>query len=261
MESSFESFYEENKEFLLKNYPGLKLLRISQEFEDCSNISKEEFKRKLLTGTPLEYISNTSHFYKDQFFVDEGVLIPRSETEIIVEEAIKYIQKNKVKSVYEIGVGSGCISISIALDCPEVKIIGSDISDDALKVANKNLEGRDLDIQFKKQDLISGNEYDFIISNPPYIKEVKDRDGVHDQTNKFEPHVALYLKDEEYDRWFYRLFEKTSHALVSNGAFFMEGHEDSLKDLKELALKFYDKVNILKDYTQRDRFLLCYKGN
>lgn len=261
MKNSFESFYEENKEFLLENYPGLKLLRIAQEFEDCTNISIDEFQEKLLTGIPLEYISNVSHFYKDQFFVNEGVLIPRSETEILVEESIKYIRENNVESIYEIGVGSGCISISIALECPEVNIIGSDISEDALIVAKKNLEARDLNIKFVKQDLISGDNYGFIVSNPPYIKEVEDRSGVHQQTNKFEPHVALYLKDEEYDKWFIRLFEETSAALASGGAFYMEGHEDSLSYLQEIAKKYYQKVEILKDYTQRDRFLLCYKGN
>lgn len=259
MKSSFESFYEENKEFLSHNYPGLKVLRLIQEFEDCTSISQEEFKAQLLKGIPLEHISNVSHFYKDQFFVDKRVLIPRSETEILVEESIKFIKKNNLKSIYEIGVGSGCISISIAMDCPEVSIIGSDISIDALEVANKNLEFRDLNIRFENQDLISSGEYDFIVSNPPYIKEIKDSDGVHHQAHSFEPHVALYLKDDEFDEWFERLFKLTSSYLKENGAFFMEGHEDSLGDLKKIALNYFKRVDIIKDYTQRDRFIFCYK--
>lgn len=259
MKNSFESFYEDNKEFLTHNYPGLKVLRLIQEFEDCTTISQEKFKEKLLQGIPLEYISNLSHFYRDQFYVDDRVLIPRSETEILVEESIKFIKKNGVESVYEIGVGSGCISISIAQDCPKVSIVGSDISKKALAVANKNLEFRKLNIKFEEQDLISDGDYEFIVSNPPYIKYKMDKGGVHHQTDSFEPHIALYLKDEEFDEWFNRLFRLTSSYLKPGGAFFMEGHEDSLSDLKKIALNYYERIDIIKDYTQRDRFLFCYK--
>jgi len=259
MNNSFESFYEENKEFLSKNYPGLKLLRLIREFDECKELTEEEFKAKVLSGVPLEYISNVSYFYKDSFFVDDRVLIPRSETEILVEECINYIKKNNVQNIYEIGVGSGCISISIALECPGICIKASDISTDALAVANKNLEGRDLDISFENVDLIDGGEYELIVSNPPYIKELADKDGVHNQTDSHEPHLALYLKDSEYTLWFKKLFDRCAQRLKHGGAFYMEGHEDHLGDLKDIALNYFSSVKIKKDYTHRDRFLLCYK--
>ena len=259
MSNSFESFYEENKEFLSENYPGLKLFRLIREFDECENITEDEFKRKVLTGTPLEYISNRAYFYKDSFYVDARVLIPRSETEILVEESVSYIKQNNVKKLYEVGVGSGCISISIALECPQISIKGSDISDDALAVANKNLKERNLNITFENTNLIDDGEYDFIVSNPPYIKEQADKEGVHSQTDSHEPHLALYLKDSEYKGWFEELFKKCSQALKCAGAFYMEGHEDHLEDLREVALKFFSRVKIKKDYTHRDRFLFCYK--
>lgn len=259
MQNSLESFYEENKEFLLKSYPGLKSKRLIQEYQECSGISVEDFKIKILTAIPLEYISNVSYFYKSKFFVDNRVLIPRGETEILVEESINFIRENNVKSVYEIGVGSGCISISIALECPFITICGSDISLDALEVANRNANLNSVDIMFEHQDLISDNKYNFIVSNPPYIKSRKDRESVHFQTEKFEPHLALFIEDEQYDNWFERLFELSSASLLQGGAFFMEGHEDSLEDLRKMALNYFNKVDIVKDYSQRQRFIFCYK--
>lgn len=258
MSFSLESFYKENEDFLKENYPGIKLMRLIQEIEECSHLSLDEFKNKLLQGIPLEYISNTAHFYRSSFYVDKRVLIPRSETEILVEDSINYIKENNLNTVFEIGTGSGCIAISIAMEC-DLEISASDISKDAIEVAQKNAKNHECEIKFECIDLIGQGKYDLIVSNPPYIKKDKDKDGVHYQTHKFEPHIALYLEDEKFENWFEQLFYKVSNSLSSKGAFFMEGHEDSLKELKKIAQKYFKKNIIKKDYTHRDRFLHCFK--
>ncbi|MCT4640905.1 MAG: HemK family protein methyltransferase [Bacteriovoracaceae bacterium] len=263
--AKLDLFFEENKDLLQKNYPGLKLIRLYQELDEISDI--ESFKKNLLEGIPLEYISNISYFYKEAFYVDNRVLIPRSETEILVEDSINFINKNNCSDIYEIGLGSGCISLSIGLDVDRgLRITGSDICDDALKVANLNLskfknELSKHKVLFIKQDRINPieNKYDFIVSNPPYIKEHMNRDGVHVQTLKHEPHKALFLKDDEFDSWFKKLFCDVFVSLKPSGAFFMEGHEDSLRDLGKIANKYFSKVELKKDYTQRLRFLYAYK--
>ena len=91
----------------------------------------------------------------------------------------------------------------------------------------------------------------------PIVKEVSDKGGVHHQADSYEPHMALYLKDAEYDEWFDTLFKQVNTSLKEKGLFIMEGHEDHLGNQKELAQKYFNTITVLKDYTQRDRFLLC----
>jgi release factor glutamine methyltransferase len=202
--------------------------------------------------------------------VDEKVLIPRSETEILVEDSVKFINKNYDESfkIAEIGVGSLCIGLSILGEVnKKLSFWGGDISEEALEVAHINLFRsssrihNDTSIDLELKDRLKGidTKFNLIVSNPPYIKEIADFKNVHSQANEFEPHLALYLKDKDYDEWFEDFFKQCNFCLADNGAFYMEGHEDSLNDLKTMANKYFNKVEIKKDYTGRDRFLHAYK--
>lgn len=262
--NDLESFYFQNIDQLNTHYPGLTLKRLSDEFEDT--FDKRAFLDQIKVGVPLEYINQNSYFYRSQFFVDQRVLIPRSESEILVEDVINYINALKVSSlkVAEVGVGSFALGLSVLIDLKiKVNFWGGDISQEALDVAQINLQRCEKEfkathkITFKLSDRLESapEMLDVIISNPPYIRDVADREGVHSNVDSYEPHIALYLKDEIYDAWFDSFFRECSIKLKKDGAFFMEGHEDTLESLKLVAQKYFEDVVLKKDYTNRLRFL------
>lgn len=273
-----EQYYRLNKNKLAFNYPGLREERLLEEFclhydlkpNEVYTESTRDFIGLVSQGVPFEYIQKSAYFYRSHFYIDDRVLIPRSETEILIEDVCQFIKKNYHDNfkIAEIGIGSFNIGLSIAMEISNPLIlIGGDISTDALEVAAINQfklksrihpETKIETIESDKMQNLKG-EFDCIVSNPPYIRKMSDREGVHHQADLFEPHVALYLDDQEFTQWFQELFTQVEGQLVTNGIFFMEGHEDTLKDLMSLAQKYFEHVEIKQDYTQRDRYLHCYK--
>ena len=291
LDQALKNFYYEEKKILLENYPGLTLHRLRSDlklFAEIKGVDSDElfespyfpssthplttFFNEVKTGKPLEYITGYSYFYRSLFNVNPNVLIPRSETEILVEMVSSEIQKSfkgKPCRLLDVGVGSGAIALSLLLeDHAKIDMVATDISSKALDVAKKNaflfknaipLNNKIHFIETDRLNNIEG-EFDFIISNPPYIKSIKDQETVHSQVKKFEPDLALFLEDSEYDQWFSIFFHSILKHLKKNGLSFIEGHEDHLEDLKKLALEIgFTKVDIIQDYTQRNRFLRLRK--
>jgi release factor glutamine methyltransferase len=284
-----KAFYEKEKSFLEKNYPGISLNRIKSEIENVtlkdnvnpSTMFRESyipdrdsdvtyFFEELKRGRPLEYISNKAYFYRSQFYVNEDVLIPRNETEILVEYAAEFARKNKCKNIIDIGTGSGAIILSFIqeLDIP-VNAWASDLSTQALEVAKRNefllryKSPKETKVNFICTDRMKGidQNFDIIMSNPPYIKETSDRHKVHGQVESFEPHMALYLTDDEYDTWFNDFFSQVESHLNNDGLFIMEGHEDHLQYQSEILKNYkFKNIEVIKDYTGRDRFLKGIKN-
>lgn len=282
-----KDFFMAEEKKLQKKYPGINWRRFKVDFEvyllslNYNSFFSGEFTSKAeaffdqtLEGTPLEYITNRSYFYKSEFVVNDKVLIPRSETEILVELALSDIKKISKTSehkicIADIGTGSGCIGLSIAAaSVAPLDILLTDISEEALKVAKLNnfrlnfKMNKQTNINFKKSDRLLNikEKFHLIVSNPPYIKKEKDERLVHAQVHKFEPHLALYLKASSYDVWFSEFFSMVKSSLNVNGIFLMEGHENHLCKLKSLAEKIGLKdVKILPDLTGADRFLRAIK--
>lgn len=285
-------FYDKSRDQLVQNYPGIRLDLIKSAINDYlplmaikspylfdhyfvshRNHPLQDFFDKLLEGVPLEYITGKAYFYRLAFEVNKDVLIPRSETEILVEKAVAELKKysgEEVPKLIDVGTGSGAIAISILQDATTpVKAIASDISSKALKVAKRNYFNLQFTIMpeseltFIKSDRLYDidEQFHMIVSNPPYIKNVSDRDLVHSQVLKYEPHLALFLEDDTYDDWFAIFFTQVKNKLFSEGVFIMEGHEHHLQKLKRLAQAVgLVSVEVLQDYTQRDRFLFAKKG-
>lgn len=302
--NALSSFFEKEKKHLLHFYPGLTLARLRQEFKlmasihgiDNGTIQDEIFDQpylvsttnpltvffeKLLMGIPLEYITGYRFFYKTLFRVTPDVLIPRNETEILVEKALQEIKNfshlNQKIRVMDIGTGSGAIALSILIDSQvPIAMFATDISKRALEVAKVNFSSLKFkiskihDVQFLEGDRFSALEntdkideklkFDLILSNPPYIKKIADLPTVHHQVLSFEPHLALFLNDEEYETWFTLFFKGLSEHLVDGGIAFIEGHEEHLSDLNELVKKMqFQETKLIKDYTDRIRFLKIKK--
>lgn len=226
------------------------------------------FLSKLKLGEPLQYISHQAYFYKSEFYVDERVLIPRSETEILVERATQLVSRSSLDpfQIIEVGVGPGTIGLSLLQEINNKKInfLGSDISQDALDVFDINQFKLSFKIPSKHSiktcltDRLAGvsTNADIIVSNPPYIKKTSDRELVHRQVLQFEPEVALFLEDAHYKVWFEDFFHQVKNLIKPGGHFLMEGHENHLEDLNELGQVVFGKSGkIINDFTNRNRFI------
>lgn len=270
METELKSFYKKYQKELEDNYPGINFFILNkfytENFTNFPFVENHEVKNKLRDGVPFDYITNKNFFYDLELFVDQRVLIPRFETEVLVDESIKIIQKRSAKKVVDVGVGSGAIALNILKKCPCIeKMYVTDISTDALDVFNLNLESMNISNK-EKVDVILGDRLDginervdFIVSNPPYIKNHADSLGVHKNTDLYEPHIALYLDDDIYSQWFKDFFTKSFNLLNPGGYLFIEGHEDHLNELKNIGEKYFNDCYIMQDLAGRDRFLLLFK--
>ena len=229
-----------------------KILNFSDEI-------KEIVKIRTSTRKPLQYIINKAIFFNEVFYVDENVLIPRPETEILVEEAAKHL--NKDSTILDIGTGSGCIAIMLAKLLQNDNIISCDISNEALQVANKNasLIIPDRKIKFIQSDIYSNIEekFDAIISNPPYISFEFKKEMAPEVLN-YEPHKALFAENEGMH--FYEKIIKDAKKFLKKDGFlaFEIGINQSEKIKNLLILEGFSKIIIIPDLTSIDRILLAW---
>lgn len=200
------------------------------------------------------------------------MLTPRPETEMLVELALNEIKKPM--DILEIGVGSGAVILSIMLysEFP-LKVLGTDISDAALKVCKKNYDSKKFRLSkhiFKtentnKTNNLLHNQFDLIISNPPYIPD--NEAGVSRQVKQYEPHLALFLPKETYNTWMLDFFHGVFHCLKDTGVALIEGHENYLANLKQLFESYCkdnklkaNNITIIKDLNSLDRFIRFEKS-
>lgn len=221
----------------------------------------EEGIRLLKEGKPVQYIVGNVDFYGNIINVNENTLIPRFETELLVQKTIKYISKyfNRKVSILDIGTGSGCIAITLKkeLDC---NVDGVDISTGALEVAKKNNQINNTDVNFYESDVFSNIncKYDVIISNPPYIAYGEEiMDIVYDN----EPHTALFADNNGLFFYDKILSECESYLYDKFIIAFEIGYKQAL-DIKNLAYKYLNNVDIVieKDYSDRDRYVFIVRG-
>ena len=206
----------------------------------------KELLSRRLTGEPLDYVLGESEFFGNKLKVNKSVLVPRMETEILCDEAVKIIGDGELK-VLDLCTGSGCIALSIA-KATKAKVVAADVSDDALKVAKKNLEGTDA--QVVKSDLFESveGEFDIIVSNPPYIASAEIYTLAPEV--KAQPHIALDGGEDGLD--FYRRIEKDYRShLRSGGVMLLEIGYDQADKVREIFKSA--SVEIKKDLDGNDR--------
>ena len=234
---------------------------LTQEQEDLFNI----FIQDRLKGRPVAYIVGNREFMGLDFYVQEGVLIPRPDTEPLVEELIELCREKENLSILDIGTGSGAITISLAKYLNTSKVKSFDISDIALEVGKKNAISNEVDdrVEFIKSDLFSSIEnksiqFDVIVSNPPYIPK-KDIETLHTQVKDYEPYIALEGGEDGLD--FYRsITEQSRMYLKENGILAYEVGHDQAQDVAEIMKSNgYTKIYTKKDLQGIDRVVIGYK--
>lgn len=217
----------------------------------------KELIEKRASHLPLQYITGTQEFMGLEFYVDENVLIPRQDTELLVEEVLKVCRD---KSVLDVCTGSGCIIISLFKLGSVKDATGSDISDKALQIATKNAKKHNVDVKFIQSDLfekIVGN-YDIIISNPPYIRSEELR-SLMPEVRDFEPRQALDGGPEGLI-FYERIIRDIDRFLKPEGYVFFEIGYDQGKAVSDMLYKagFVD-VNVKKDLSELDRVVYARK--
>ena len=212
---------------------------------------------------PIAHILNSKFFWKYKFYVNHEVLIPRPETELIIEQTLNVLPKKSKKNILEIGTGCGCIAISLIKERPDCRIIAIDKSAKAIKVAKKNAEIH----QVKKKinflnidvDKYLSNKYDIIISNPPYIKDCEllnlDKD-----VKLYEPKIALSGGFSGLEI-FFKIINKCDKLLKNNGMLILEiGHKQGIDLKKHLKSKGFNQIKIYKDLSGNNRCLVGTKS-
>ncbi len=229
------------------------------EIEDISKLDTlNEYVKKRLGHMPIQYILNKAHFCGLPLYVNENVLIPRFDTEVLVEEVLKISKKDRSKRILDICTGSGAIAIALKKLGGFERVDALDISDKALKVAKKNAKELDSDINFLKSDMFSSltceNKYDIIVSNPPYIQS-DVVDTLESEVKDFEPRLAL---DGDVDGMkFYKIIAKNyENYLADNGVLALEIGYDEADDIR--ALFEGKNVVIKKDLANLDRVAIIY---
>ncbi len=211
---------------------------------------------------PVAYILGYKDFWKSKFVINNSVLIPRPDTELIVEESLKCLPKKKSKIILDIGTGSGCIIISILKERPKLTAVGLDISKNAIKIAKINAKLQHLDnrIEFINSDVDKhrGRKYDLIISNPPYIKKIKIS-RLEEDVRNFEPKLALdggfsgYLSVE-------KVIKKSVDLLKKNGKLVLEIGHGQTYYISHLLTKYGFYINkISKDLSKKERCIISTK--
>ena len=247
-----ENTLQVNREYIVVN--DKEVVNKIKESNYLENINR------LINGEPIQYITNYQEFMELDFYVDENVLIPRADTEILVEEAINFIRKNKKKNlkVLDMCTGSGAIAISIAKNIESVKVYAVDLSEKALEVAQRNaLQNSVLDkCEFIKSDMFENikERFDVIISNPPYIRK-KDIENLDVNVQK-EPLMALDGGEDGLD--FYRiLIDNAYKFLEKDGLLFLEIGYDQKEEVMSLFKESYKYKDIYskKDLSGNDRII------
>lgn len=228
---------------------------------DLSGNEEEKVKsilQRLEKYEPIQYIEGKKYFSGREFFVRQGVLIPRPETEELVELAAQACKPNA--KILDIGTGSGCIAISLAKKLPEAEVHAWDISEAALEVAKQNNEQLSASVHFEQHDILiyqaTGEEaFDLIISNPPYITE-SEKAEMEANVLAWEPSIALFVPDNDPLLFYRRIGELALRMLTPNGKLFFEinrAYGDATKQL--LCNQGYKNIHIQKDLSGNDRFV------
>ncbi len=236
------------------------LLNVPVEWPESRHQKLSEWIQRINTSEPIQYILGEQWFRNRIFQVAPGVLIPRPETEELVDIALKACQDKGYTKMLDIGTGSGCIAISMSAELKNAEVWALDISDQALEIARRNAGSLHTDIVLIKgdilaQDTLKGEKFDLILSNPPYIRMLEKAEMNHNVLN-FEPHLALFVTDED-PLVFYRAIARRGKTLLNTGGLIITEINSYLgTGTKELFEQHgYHEVHLLKDFTGRDRFV------
>jgi release factor glutamine methyltransferase len=262
----------------------LDMKRIDVSLHKESSISGQQYERfqeaiaELQNYKPIQYIIGDTEFYGLKIKVDSTVLIPRPETEELVDWIIKENQSKDSISILDIGTGSGCIAIALAKHLPNARVYALDVSKEALKIAKQNAAINNVTITFIEVDILKlmtedrrqkiedkilkdwsfefkDLNFDIIVSNPPYVREL-EKDKMADNVLKYEPHLALFVKDNDALIFYKKIVTLSKSLLSIKGRLYFEINEYLGNDTKVLMEKEnFKNITLRRDVFEKDRMI------
>ena len=208
---------------------------------------------------PIQYIFGTAHFYGLELKVNENTLIPRPETEELVEWIIKENAAKGKINILDIGTGSGCIAIALAKNLPDAMVYAIDVSAEALKVAQGNAKANDADVTFWQKDILATDElpqqFDVIVSNPPYVRNLEKQE-IKSNVLDYEPHLALFVEDNDPLLFYRKIAALAQKSLTLNGKLYFEINQYLGKETAEMLQDYhYKNIELKKDLYSNDRMI------
>lgn len=258
-----ESFFY----ILLEDFHQMK--RIDLALQPDFVFSDQEISRwnlvleKLEKEIPIQYILGKAHFYGLEFEVNENTLIPRPETEELVEWIVKKNEfKGKIK-ILDIGTGSGCIAISLAKNLPDAEVFAIDVSEKALETAKKNAFTNEVNVVFMQRDILKTEDleqnFDLIVSNPPYVRNL-EKDEIKKNVLEYEPHLALFVEDDDALLFYRKISELAQKNLKENGTLYFEINQYLGTEMIDLLeTKNFNEIELRKDIYGNDRMIFGRK--
>jgi len=271
-EQEIDSFFY----ILLEKLHGLKRIDLAlnpSKVMDGNHLKKwNSIVSDLKVNKPIQYILGETEFYGLRFLVNENTLIPRQETEELVEliiESTNYELRNTKLKVLDIGTGSGCIAISLAKHLPTSEVFAIDVSKEALATAKKNAELNKVAINFILTNILDviklraleglDKQFDIIVSNPPYVRNLEKAE-IKPNVLEYEPHLALFVDDIDALLFYRKIAELAIKNLNPNGKLYFEINQYLGKETLELVESFgFKNVKLIKDIYGNDRILFAEK--
>lgn len=222
----------------------------------------EDYATRILEGEPVQYVTGRARFYGLDLKVTPDVLIPRPETEELVDMIVDQNKTSDLR-VLDVGTGSGAIAIALARNLKFSEVTAIDVSKEALEIAQENARMRHAPVRFIEKDIFSWtpvqDSYDIIVSNPPYIAQ-KEMSSMERNVLDHEPHLALFVPDDDPLRFYRRIAEIGRNALVAGGKLYFEINPIYADGLSELLSRLgYEDVTIKKDMQGLQRFATAVK--
>lgn len=208
---------------------------------------------------PIQYILGKTEFYSLPYSIDRRALIPRPETEELIDWILH--QCPDARTILDIGTGSGCIAVSLAHNMPKAKVSAMDISTDALSLARSNASANNVTVDFIEYDILNQStwqyQYDVIVSNPPYIR-LSEQTTMSPNVLDYEPHSALFVSDDQPLVFYHAIAYFALKQLNNSGMLFFEINRCYGREIVEMLDKMgFDKIELKKDISQNDRFIKC----
>lgn len=220
----------------------------SDELTELAWIHYGRYLNERLKGKPTQYITHRQDFYGREFYVDSHVLVPRPETELLVETALNYLKQNEATvTVLDVGTGSGAIAISVSLESGRT-VLASDISFPALTIAERNRQRHNARVQFFHADLlesIAPRSIDLLLSNPPYVSRAEEPE-MQREVRDWEPHLALFAEDDGFEIY-RRLIADAAIAMRSGGRVLLELGHQSLNQVREMFAGPWSDLSVHSD--------------
>ena len=252
-------------EFVLGVNKAACILNSSEQISEQKIQQLQQVTNRLQNNEPIQYIFEKAWFFGYEFRVSPATLIPRPETEELVDWVLTEMKKMPEKKwrVLDIGTGTGCIPITIKKEFPLATVSAIDVSEEALKIAKENAETLQAEIHFIQQDILKTEEletFDIIISNPPYVRNL-EKEEIKGNVLQHEPHLALFVADNDPLIFYRKITELAHKSLTENGMLFFEINQYLGKEMKEMVSEYYQTIELRKDLQGNDRMMKATEVN